>query len=185
MDDIIRSGRATYNQHDYQEWHVWFNSSAAVLQLADSNCIQRARASQPGILSFGVTPAILSKTIALEAVRRLLSLHGAEFEILLQAIMLQTYHGDQQSRKEAGWWTEYALYALAACHAELFDQFHQNTGHGVYAENGDTVYHPSQIRHWNTSHVFQEEEQLAPFIFVQSMLSAPVGDLAAQLQDYL
>lgn len=164
---------------------MWFDSSAAVLQMTASDCIRKAHASQPGILSFGVTPAILSRTIALKAVERLLLLHGAEFEVLLQAIMVQSYQGVSAGINDNRWWTEYAIYALMGCYAENFGQYHQNFGHGVYAEDGDTVHHASQIVRWNASHVFREDADSAPFIFFQSMLAVTAGDLAAHVKLYL
>ena len=186
ISDLLRSGRATYNQHDYQEWQVWFDSSAAVLQLAKSDCIRRARSSQPGILSFGSHAFnIEQEPLRLRLSRGCLILYGAEFEVLLQAIIAQSYQGTTGGKRTVTWWTEYASYALIGCHAELFSQYHRYFGRDVYAEDGDTVYHESQIGQWNASHVFREDEAIAPFIFFQSQLWVTSRHLAAKLRAHL
>ena len=144
-----------------------------------------ARAGQPGSLAFGVTPAILSRTIALKAVQRLLSLYGSEFEVLLQTIIAQSYQGATQSDHSTRWWTEYAMYALQGCHSELFHRYHHFMGQGVYEEVNGTVFHDSQLAEWDPAHVFREGQDAAPFIFFQSIMPVKIGDLALQLQPYL
>ena len=185
LRDLIQSGQATFNYHDYREWAVWFDSSAAVLQLNESDCIRQARAGQPGNLAFGVTPALLSRTIALRVVHRLLLLYGAEFEVLLQTITTQSYQGATETDHSKRWWTEYALYGLEGCHSELFQKHHRLLEQGVYDEGNDTVFHASQLVDWDPAHVFRENTDSAPFIFFQSIISVKTGDLAFQMQPYL
>lgn len=168
---------------------MWFDSSAAVLQLNESDCMRRARAGHSGSLAFGVTPAVLSRTIALRVVRRLLSLYGAEFELLLQTIITQSYQGATQSDHSKRWPTEYALYSLEGCHSELFQKHHSLLEQGVYDEGNDTVFHASQLGNWDPANVFRESQasaaESAPFIFFQSIISVKTGDLAVQVQPYL
>ncbi|KAK9842424.1 hypothetical protein WJX84_004401 [Apatococcus fuscideae] len=76
---------------------------ASVLQLNDSDCMRQARAGKPDSLVFGVTPATLSRIIALKAVQRLILLYGAEFEVFLQTISTQSYQGGLESRNKAMW----------------------------------------------------------------------------------
>lgn len=147
--------------------------------------MRRARAGQPGSLAFGVTPAILSRTIALRVIHRLLFLYGAEFEVLLQTITTQSYQGVTQSDHSKRWWTEYALFSLEGCHSELFQRHYRLLEQGVYDEGNNTVFHASQLASWDPANVFREKQDSAPFIFFQSIISVKTRDLAVQVQPYL
>ena len=188
LNDLVQAELATYNQHGDTEWRLWFDSAAAMLQLDSCEGVSKARNGDPKILAFGVTAAVLSRTIALQTCKRLLALHGAEFEALLQAVMSQSHQGVAEPGQETIWWTEYALYALVGCHSNhggLFDIFHQPLRHGVYAQDQDTVYHASQLAVWNASHVFREDKDAAPLIFFQSLLGVRAGEVAESVEPFL
>ncbi len=174
--------RATYNKQSYAEGANWFESSADALQLTKSPCMDRARTQDPESLTFGITPAILSRTVALKTIERLVSLYGTEFEVLMHALNV---HGGFNSEN---FWTEYTLYAVIACQEELFSTFHKYMGHGIYAEDVSAVWLSQQATSWNASLAFSKEaiaSDAAPFTVFQSRAGAPVNEIAAHIQPFL
>ena len=182
LDRVLSNGRATYNQQSYAQGSNWFDSSASALQLQNSPCMVRARKDDPDSLSFGVTPAILSRTVALKTVEHLVTLYGSEFEVLLHALNV---HGGFNSDN---FWTEYTLYAIVACHEKLFSSFHKNLGNGIYAEDVSAVWLKVQAPYWNASLAFDKqavESDAAPFTVFQSRTGIAVNEIAAQIQPFL
>ena len=182
LDRVMSNGRATYNPQSYSQGSNWFDSSASALQLVDSPCMVRARKDDPESLSFGVTPAIVSRTVALKTVERLVSLYGSEFEVLMHALNV---HGGFNSDN---FWTEYTLYAIVACHEKLFSNFHKNLGNGIYAEDVSAVWLKVQAPYWNASLAFNKEaveSDAAPFTVFQSRVGTPVNEIAAHIQPFL
>lgn len=174
--------RAAYNEQSYSQGSNWFESSADALQLKSSPCLVRARHEDPESLSFGVTPAVLSRTLALKTTERLVSLYGLEFEPLMHAINV---HGGFNSDN---FWTEYTLYAVIACNEKLFSSFHKNMGHGIYAEGVGAVWLKQQAPYWNASLAFSREaldSDPAPFTVFQSRIGVSVNQIAANIAPYL
>ena len=206
----MSNGRATYNQQSYAQGSNWFESSASALQLQNSPCMMRARKEDPDSLSFGVTPAILSRTLALKIVERLVTLYGGEFEVLMHALNV---HGGFNSdnfwvrkinfhifaRKTSSQssyltcffvelQTEYTSYAIISCHEKLFSSFHKNLGNGIYAEDVSAVWLKVQASYWNASLAFDKQaidSDAAPFTVFQSRTGISVNEIAAHIQPFL
>jgi len=122
----LSSYRASYQIEGKLGHESWWSESEGLLQIKLETCVS---APESSITTMGVTPAILSRTIALRTLCRLQNLYGDE----------------QFLNKMANWalwrlvigrmWTEYTLYFLTASCTQIFDTYH-------FHYNGISTYFP-------------------------------------------
>ncbi|CAF1077149.1 unnamed protein product [Adineta ricciae] len=92
----------------------WWSESEELLQIKLESCVKANTSSIPAM---GVTPSILSRTIALRTLCRLQKLYGETF----LTIMAKWYYWRLLFGRM---WTEYTLYFLTARCTNIFDLYH-------------------------------------------------------------
>ncbi|CAF4676527.1 unnamed protein product [Rotaria sp. Silwood1] len=108
------SYRALYQLEERSDHAEWWPESEQVLQIEPNTCIT----NNPSAKTIGVTPAILSKSIALRALCRLQTLYGDRsfLNVLANWALWRTPFGRM--------WTEYTLYYLTALCTGIFNSYH-------------------------------------------------------------
>ncbi|CAF3517068.1 unnamed protein product [Rotaria socialis] len=110
----IPSHQALYQLEERSDHAEWWPESEQLLQIEPNTCVT----NNPSTKSIGVTPAILSKSIALMTLCRLQKLYGDRsfLNILANWALWRTPFGRM--------WTEYTLYYLTARCTDTFNSHH-------------------------------------------------------------
>eukprot|EP00741_Cyanophora_paradoxa_P000995 tig00000449_g961.t1 len=116
--------------------HAWYNGSGKVLGM-------EVPASQA--LRFGVTPAVLSTSVARGVGRHIEERFGLCWRQHLVDRVWDSF-------------TEYGVYFTYAAATGLFHKYHVETQHGVYKEFALGVWWPSMIDTWDMKRVFDPKE---------------------------
>ncbi|CAF1053408.1 unnamed protein product [Didymodactylos carnosus] len=108
--------RALYQYEERDDRKLWWPASESVLQVKSNTCTS----SSPSSPTIGVTPAILSRSIALRALCRLQYLYGHQHYLIRLANwkLINLIWGSM--------WTEYTIYFLTS---ECTQTFHTNHFH--------------------------------------------------------
>ena len=116
VEQLLYHNKALYQKEDKATHLKWWTESEGLLQIKLETCFSHNSSSS--LPTMGVTPGILSRTIALKTLCRLQKLYG----------------DDKFLNKMANWalwrlftgrmWTEYTLYYLAARCTKSFDEHH-------------------------------------------------------------
>ncbi|UJR15475.1 hypothetical protein I4U23_002418 [Adineta vaga] len=114
-DTKSSSFKAIVQMEDNLGHSTWWSESEELLQIKLQSCVTTNTSSIP---TMGVTPSILSRTIALRTLCRLQKLYGEK--TFLTTMAKWSYWRLLFGRM----WTEYTLYFLTARCTELFDLYH-------------------------------------------------------------
>lgn len=111
----LSSYKAIYQIEGKLGHPTWWAESEQLLQMRLEACVSTNTSS---ILTMGVTPSILSRTIALRTLCRLQKLYGEKKFVYKMAnwALWRLLYG--------GMWTEYTLYFLTARCTRIFDTYH-------------------------------------------------------------
>jgi hypothetical protein len=208
--DLLGSGhgegrRATF-EPTYRNVHSGFWAASERL-LSAPGCIGGA----PETVVMGFTPAVLSRTLAAQAVCRLRAVHGdgdwlrALYSAFADAVRSQRAVGASErsgAQPVSQWmWTEYALYFVSShCKSEVgaaFDDYHFTPPPGARrllgllsgAEEASFVATAEAFGEWRS---FARNEAFAPeaerghmFVVLQSRSGVPVSLIASALSSVL
>ena len=105
LAELFTSNKASYFSGGQQSW---YNASSELLQISIESDAKCAHVYEH---TFGATPSILHKTLALNVLQRLVDLHGKDW---LHTVMATDHLG----------WTEFTMYHLCACQQDRFDKHH-------------------------------------------------------------
>jgi hypothetical protein len=109
--------KALYEKEDKLSHPTWWSESEDLLQIKLESCVPN-QSSSLSLPTMGVTPSILSRTIALNTLCRLQKLYSDENFLNRMAnwAVWRVIFGRM--------WTEYTLYYLAASCTQSFDTYH-------------------------------------------------------------
>ncbi len=116
VEQLLYHNKALYQKEDKASHLRWWRESEGLFQIKLETCFSHN--SSLSLPTMGVTPSILSRTIALKTLCRLQKLYGDENFLNKMAnwALWRLFIG--------GMWTEYTLYYLTARCTKSFDEHH-------------------------------------------------------------